>query len=162
MPEEVDLKRVAALVDQLESEDAFERRQAIEALAVFTQQRLDFRWTASPEERAAAVERWRKWLKRERRRRQGKDVQATIQILSGGAISQAALEKALEHLPPKQKQALIAQVLAKVTQGSMQSPGAHPPCEVCAKRPATVKITTRAPDGQYVQQALCEVCAAGS
>ncbi len=159
MSEEVDLQVLRRLIEGLESEDAFERRQAIESLAVVTQQRLDFSWRGSAEERTLAVKRWRKWLGREEKRRKGRQVQATIQILASGAIDQKSLEKALKDLPPAQKQALIAQVLAKVT-AEAQAAGGHGVCERCTKRPATVKITSRAADGTYAQRTLCEVCAA--
>ena len=162
MADEPDIRLIQELIDALESEDAFERRQAIESLALITLQRLDFRWTGSEPDRARAVERWRRWLNRERKRRKGRQVQATIQILSGGSIDKQALEQALKGLPPKQKQALIAQVLAKVTQGAAQGAGGHAPCDACAKRPATVKITSREADGSYGQRSLCEICAAST
>ena len=161
---DANLRTVKQLIDALESEDAFERRQAIENLALITQQRLDFAWRGTPEERQTSVDRWRKWLAREETRRKGGGLKAAVVLLQsvelpdgGGANLQAALEKAFQHLPPEHKKALIAQMLAKVAADSQAS--SHDPCERCAKRPATVKVTERGDDGAYGHRALCEVCA---
>ena len=161
---DANLKTVKQLIDALESDDAFERRQAIENLALLTQQRLDFAWRGTPEERQTSIDRWRKWLAREEKRRKGGGLKAAVELLQsvelpagGGANLQAALEKAFQHLPPEHKKALIAQMLAKVAADSQAS--SHDPCESCAKRPATVKVTERGDDGAYGHRALCEVCA---
>src|SRR5688572_24768805 len=112
---EVKLETLKRLIDTLESEDAFERRQAIENLALLTQQRLDFAWRGNSDERAASIRRWRRWLSREEKRRKGGDLKATLDVLASGVISgagpdlQAALEKAFKDLPPQHKKALIAQ-----------------------------------------------------
>jgi hypothetical protein len=162
--EDADLRTVKRLIESLESEDAFERRQAIESLALLTQQRLDFAWRGAAEERAASVAKWRKWLAREEKRRKGGGLKAAVELLQSveaplGGNLQEALEKAFKDLPAEHKKALIAQMLAKVA-AEAQSGGAHDPCERCGKRPATVKITTRDAGGEFVQNALCEVCAA--
>jgi hypothetical protein len=166
MSADADLRTIKQLIDTLESDDAFERRQAIENLALLTQQRLDFAWRGTAPERATSVERWRKWLLREEKRRKGGGLKAAVELLQsvelpvpGGASLQEALEKAFKDLPPEHKKALIAQMLAKVAADS-QSPSQHDPCERCGKRPATVKITARTKGGEFEQKALCEVCAA--
>lgn len=166
MSADADLRTIKRLIDALESDDAFERRQAIENLALLTQQRLDFSWRGTEAERKASVERWRKWLTREERRRKGGGLKAAVELLQsvelpvpGGTSLQEALEKAFKDLPPEHKKALIAQMLAKVAADS-QSPSQHDPCERCRKRPATVRITARAKSGAFEQTALCEVCAA--
>lgn len=164
---ETDLRTIQRLIETLESEDAFERRQAIESLALLTQQRLDFAWRGSVEERSEAVARWRKWLSREeKRRRSGAlNIKAALELLHsvelpiGGPSLQEALEKAFKDLPPEHKNALIAQMLAKVAAETVAG-AAHAACERCEKRPATVKITTRVQNGEFVQLALCEICAA--
>jgi hypothetical protein len=165
--EDADLRTVKRLIEALESDDAFERRQAIENLALLTQQRLDFAWRATPMEREMSVIRWKKWLAREEKRRKGGGLKAAVEMLQsveipvgGGANLQEALEKAFKDLPPEHKKALIAQMLAKVAAEASVGSGAHDPCERCAKRPATVRITSRTKSGAYEMTALCEVCAA--
>ena len=165
--EDADLRTVKRLIEALESDDAFERRQAIENLALLTQQRLDFAWRAAPEERSTSVARWRKWLAREEKRRKGGGLKAAVELLQsveipvgGGANLQEALEKAFKDLPPEHKKALIAQMLAKVAADASSSGSSHDPCERCAKRPATVRITSRTKSGAYEMTTLCEVCAA--
>lgn len=155
---EIDLHRVKRLVRELESNDAFARRDAIEMLAILTQQRLDFRWSADDEERRRAVRRWKRWVAREERVRRGAQVKSTLEILSGGQIDKEALEAALKSLPPAQKKALMAKVLAKVTAQHAGAP-TLPPCAHCERRPATAGVTQLQPDGSYEHQLLCEVCA---
>jgi hypothetical protein len=163
---DADLRLVKRLIESLESEDAFERRQTIENLALLTQQRLDFSWRGSPEERAASVGKWKKWLAREERRRKGGGLKAAVELLQSveipvgsGANLQEALEKAFKDLPAEHKNALIAQMLAKVAADTQPSSSSDL-CERCEKRPATVKVTARMKDGTYEQTSLCEVCAA--
>jgi hypothetical protein len=165
MSSDADLRTIQRLIDTLESDDAFERRQAIENLALLTQQRLDFAWRGGPAERALSVARWRKWLAREEKRRKTGGLKAAVELLQsvelpvGGASLQEALEKAFKDLPSEQKKALISQMLAKVAAESTPGASSHDPCERCKKRPATVKITARAKNGEFEQTALCEVCA---
>ena len=146
---DVSLKTIARFIEGLESDDAFERRNAIESLALLTQQRLDFAWRDTKEER---------------RRKQG-GLKAAVELLqsvevpAAGPGLQEALEKAFKDLPPEHKKALIAQMLAKVA-ASAASLSDVDSCERCNKRPATVKITSRVANGEYVQRQLCEVCAA--
>jgi hypothetical protein len=163
---DADLRLVRRLIDSLESDDAFERRQTIENLALITQQRLDFSWRGSSAERAASVGKWRKWLAREEKRRKSGDFKAAVELLQSvevpvgsGANLQEALEKAFKDLPPEHKKALIAQMLAKVAADASSSGSSHDPCERCAKRPATVRITSRTKSGAYEMTTLCEVCA---
>ncbi len=155
---EIDLQQVKWLVRELASDDAFVRRDAIERLAILTQQRLDYRWSGSPAERRRTVKRWKRWIAREERARRGRHVKTTIQILAGGTIDKEALDAALESLPPAQKKALMAKVLAKVT---AQHAGATslPTCEHCERRPATAGVTQLQDDGTYTYRQLCEVCA---
>lgn len=166
MSDEAELRRIRGLIDGLESDDAFERLRAIEALALLTQQRLDFAWRGPPEERSAAVRRWRRWFDRELRRRKQ---QATIQVLSTGGADPAALQKLLENLPPDQQKALLAQMMLATALAKGQAAAGHPACDRCGKRPATVSITQLVhedapppgtPGAAYVHEDLCEVCAA--
>jgi hypothetical protein len=158
--QEADLRRIHRLVDELESDDAFERRDAIEALVLTTQQRLGFDWGAPEAERERAVRRWRRWLEEESERRKGQDVQATIQLLAQGHIDPVTLKKLLKDLPAEQKKALLAQLV--IAKAAAEAPDAapHAPCGRCRKRPSTVRVTSRTPSGAYEQEALCEVCAA--
>jgi len=153
--QDLDLRRVKMLIDGLEREYAFDRRAAIEHLAVLTQRRLDFRWSAVDAERERAVKRWRRWVAREARHQRG---MATTQIFAGGTIDQTALDKALLGLAPAAKKALMHQVLAKVV-GQHASIPAMPVCQECSRRPATARVTERTESGEYVHRRLCEVCA---
>ena len=156
---DADLRRIARLVDELESDDAFERRDAIESLAQLTHLRLGFDWGASDVDRARAVARWRQWIEAETERRQGQEVQATIQALAQGHVDPEALKNLLKTLPEEQKKALLAQlVIAKAAAESAHT-ASHEPCGRCAKRPATVHVTSLRPDGSYGRESLCEVCA---
>lgn len=155
---DIDLLQVKRLVRELGSEDAFSRRDAIETLAILTQQRLDYRWSGSDTERERAIRRWKRWIAREERARRGSQVKTTIEILSGGQIDKEALDAALKSLPPEQKKALMAKVLAKVTAQHVTG-AALPTCEHCERRPATAGVTQLGPDGSYVHLRLCEVCA---
>ena len=159
MTRDADLRRIQTLVDELESDDAFERRDAIESLAFLTQRRMGFDWGAAEEERTRAVKRWRKWLAREREQRRGREVQATIQLLAKGQIDPDTLGKLLKDLPPAQKKALLAQLVIAKAAAEAASPAAPAACQRCAKRPVTVRITSRAEDGTYRLESLCEVCA---
>ncbi len=158
---EIDLAVLKRLVRELDSDDAFTRRDAIERLAILTQQRLDYRWSAESDERRRAIKRWQRWLAREERERRGRSVQTTIQILAGAPIDKAALEEALKGLPPAQKKALMAQVLAKVTGQAAAALPHLPVCEQCGLRPATAQVTALEPDGTYSQRRLCEPCVHG-
>jgi hypothetical protein len=160
MTAEADLRRIQRLVEELESDDAFDRRDAIESLDSLTHQRLGFDWGGEAEDRAKAVRRWRRWIDREKERRKGREVQATIQLLAQGHVDPAALQKLLKNLPADQKKALLAQLVIAKAAAEAQQPGAHAACDRCDKRPATVRITSRGEDGTYGQQSLCEVCAA--
>lgn len=162
MTEDADLRRIQRLVEELESEDAFERRDAIEGLAAATRQRLGFDWGADDAARARAVRRWRRWLDREKEQRKGREVQATIQLLAQGHIDPSALQKLLKTLPTEQKKALLAQLVIAKAAAEVQQPAAHESCDRCGKRPATVRITTRTNSGTFDHHALCEVCAAQS
>jgi len=157
MSTELNLRYCGQLIERLANQDAFIRRDAIEDLALLTQQRLDFRWRADEEERAAAVKRWKKWLERETKQRHGKKLEAKIQILASGKVTPAELEHHLKDLPPKQKQALVAQVIKQLA-ANASSPSLA--CEICGKRPPSVKVTSLQPDGSYERRAACEPCAA--
>jgi hypothetical protein len=154
MADDARLVRLRRLVDELESEDAFD----------LTQQRLDFAWRGEDDERARSIKRWRRWLRKEQERRKTLEVQATLQILATGQGDPASLKALLEGLPNDQKKQLLAHVLTQAVSHAI--PGAasagHPPCDRCEKRPATVKIThpvAEAPAGPWVQEELCAVCA---
>lgn len=151
---EIDL--LERLVVALGSDDAFERRDAIERLALLTHQRLDYRWNGDDSERGQALTRWRRWLKREKKRRRGRKTQKTIQIFADGKVDKKSVEEALKGLPPGQKKAILANILAKVTVASL---GGQPACAECSRRPATAQVTTLQPDGTYRQRKVCEVCA---
>ena len=160
MSDEAALRRIRQLIDELESDDAFERLRAIESLALLTQQRLDFAWRDPPEERSRSVRRWRRWFDKEIRRRKQ---ESTIQLLSTGAAGPEVLQKLLEHLAPDQKKALLAQMMMAKAAAKGQALAGHAPCDRCEKRPATVEVTRRVEDGtaagSWVHESLCEVCA---
>jgi hypothetical protein len=154
-----DLKTLERLVDALESEDAFARREAIDELILLTQRQFGYRWRDPENDRGAAVKRWRRWLERETKQRQSRQMHATVQILaegSGKLIDGEALQKLLKALPVDQAQQLMASVLAKM--GAAATTQAHPVCEACGLRPATVSVTTLEDQG-YRHERMCEVCA---
>lgn len=163
MSSDAEMRKLQRLVAELESADAFERRDAIEALEHATHQRLGFDWGAPPPDRERAVRRWRRWLDAEAERRQGEEVQATLQLLAQGQVDPAAFQKLLKTLPAEQKKALLAQlVIAKAAAEAPQSAkphvSPHALCERCAKNPATVRVTERSPAGSWIARVLCEVC----
>lgn len=163
MTKEPDLGKIGALVDRLESVDAFERRDAIERLALMTQQRFEFRWTGGESERAQAVQRWRTWIERERKRRKDRRVRASFKVLStlqisGGKLDMKKIEAALHGIPEKEAGALLEEIFEKLKVAA-DTTGALPPCERCGEKPSTVHCTERRDDGTYERTRLCEVCA---
>ncbi|MCE9637927.1 MAG: hypothetical protein K8T90_19680 [Planctomycetes bacterium] len=160
MTQEIDLNRLQALIEELESADAFERRDAIEALAFLTQQRLGFDWGSAPDDRRRAVRRWRRWLELAQERRQGEEIQATLQLLAQGKLDADSFKKLMTQLPVDQKKALLQQLVIAKAAAEIPHAAAHALCQRCKKRPVTVRVTTRAESGVYEQAALCEVCAA--
>lgn len=160
MTQELDLNRLQALIEELESADAFDRRDAIEALAFLTQQRLGFDWGSAPDERRRAVRRWRRWLELAQERRQGEEIQATLQLLAQGKLDAHAFKKLMTQLPVEQKKALLQQLVIAKAAADVPHGAPQTLCERCRKRPVTVRVTTRTESGAYEQAALCEVCAA--
>lgn len=159
MSSEPDLATLKQLIDSLESEDAFDRREAIDQLILLTQRQFGFRWRDADSDRAVAVRRWRKWLERRAKKLHRSQMQSTVKILSessGKPMEASALQKLLQVLPPEQAKQLMASVLEKV--GASQSAPVHPPCERCERRPATVKVTHVEESGHRFEQ-VCEVCA---
>ena len=169
MPEDTRLLRIKQLIEELESADAFERREAIEMLAVLTLTRHGFDWRAAPEDRAVAVRRWRKWIGREEARRKSERVQAAIQKLAAGEASDEAIGE-IFGLEGASKEAIIAHVAAQLA-GHAPPPAQsgparrkrsaraqHPVCEICERRPATVRITRRTESGAWLHREACEVC----
>lgn len=169
MSDDTRLLRIKQLIEELESADAFERRDAIETLAVLTQTRQGFDWRAEPEDRAAAVRRWRKWMSREQARRKSERVQAALQKLAAGEASDETIG-AIFGLEGASKEAIIAHVAAQMAgqsppTGAQPSPvqkkprpAQHPVCEICERRPATVRITRRTESGAWIHRESCEVC----
>lgn len=165
MSEDTRLLRIKQLIEELESADAFERRDAIETLAVLTQTRHGFDWRATPEDRAVAVRRWRKWMSREQAKRKSERVQAALQKLAAGEASDETIG-AIFGLEGASKEAIIAHVAAQMAGQSPPTapaqkkprPAQHPVCEICERRPATVRITRRTEAGTWIHREACEVC----
>jgi hypothetical protein len=160
MPQEASLEKLRTLIDALESEDAFERRDAIEGLSLLTQRHFEFHWRGGVSDRERSVGRWRRWLAKEEKRLQHLEVQSTVKLLAKGgsaSLGPEALHKLLKALEPAQAKQLMATLLAKM--GAAEATGQHPVCDGCNSRPATVSVTERAPDGGFSNQRLCEVCA---
>ncbi len=185
MKPEPDLTTVARLIDDLENEDAFERRDAIESLARLTRHHHDFPWRGRESDRAESVRKWRKWLKRERRRRRGAVVEKSI--LASGAIDASQLKQLLQGLPTSEQHAVFAAMIKKIgllgpagsaaaaaLSAAMSGAGPGGPaagslagahgtavrCQMCEKRIATARVTARADDGSWCQRAACETCVA--
>ncbi len=154
---DLNLRLVERLIETLASDDAFVRREAIEELALLTQQRLGFRWCGDAHVRDASVARWKKWLAKanKQRRRQKAGLDPQIKLLSGGAPVLEQFQKQIEHLPTEQKEALVAQLMEKLMLSGALGQNI---CEACGERPATVKVTLRRPDGSFVRRASCERC----
>lgn len=165
MSDDTRFLRIKQLIEELESADAFERRDAIETLAVLTQTRHGFDWRATPEDRAASVRRWRKWMSREQARRKSERVQAALQKLAAGEASDETIG-AIFGLEGASKEAIIAHVAAQMAgqpaaaapSQKKPRPAQHPVCEICERRPATVRITRRTESGAWIHRESCEVC----
>jgi len=168
MSEDTRLLRIKQLIEELESAVAFERRDAIEMLAVLTQTRHGFDWRATPEDRAVAVRRWRKWMSREQAKRKSERVQAALEKLAAGEASDETIG-AIFGLEGASKEAIIAHVAAQMAGQSASAsppssapkkprPAQHPVCEICERRPATVRITRRTESGAWIHRESCEVC----
>lgn len=166
MSDETRFLRIKQLIEELESADAFERREAIEMLAVLTQARHGFDWRGAPEDRAAAVRRWRKWMTRELAKRKAERVQAALQKLAAGEASDETIGE-LFGLEGASKEAIVAHVAAQMAgqaapsakAGPRRKPRAqHPVCEICERRPATVRITRKTESGAWIHREACEVC----
>ncbi len=149
-------KAVELVLPDLESGDAFARLDAEKRLVACTRRDFGFRWDGPADERARAVERVRTWLA-ERRKAEGRSSRSARRAAAAGA---AALDLAqLKGMDPKEVEKHIQSLLA-------QSPGlaglamGRPPCQACAKRPATVEIVEVAEGRARAVRRLCEPCAA--
>lgn len=150
MPE-WDANKIGELVSGLESEDAFTRLGAIDELMALTQRSFGFRFNDPPEVRAAAVERWKDYVREDKRRRERKSqLEAAVQI-GGGLIDMGALKKAIKEIPADKIQGYLNALISKMK--SMQTR-----CEGCGVRPASVSVTEKR-DGKYRTRAFCDVCA---
>ncbi|MCG3133030.1 MAG: hypothetical protein HMLKMBBP_00116 [Planctomycetes bacterium] len=180
MAEDPRLRKIARLIEELESEDAFARRDAIEALHKATKRRMGFPWRGGERERAAAVKRWREWFDGVRREKEAAELQATLQHLgqmqgpptpAQTKLVEAALESALKKMqdaPGKGVHVLLggqgatgaplpAHILAAMQK--LAAAHEHPVCISCGRRPATVACTIPAKQGPWVRRDLCEICA---
>jgi hypothetical protein len=167
MSDETRFLRIKQLIEELESADAFERREAIEMLALLTQARHGFDWRGAPEDRATAVRRWRKWMTRELAKRKAERVQAALQKLAAGEASDETIGE-LFGLEGASKEAIVAHVAAQMAGQAAPSAKAgprkkpvraqHPVCEICERRPATVRITRKTESGAWIHREACEVC----
>lgn len=169
MPEDPRLRKIARLIEELESEDAFVRREAIDALHRVTKRRLGFPWRGSEADRAASVRRWRRWLDGVRREKEAAEVQAALQHLGESqaadpsspakiALSQSALAAALEQIQQAGAAGAPIPVHILAAMQKLAASEAHPVCEQCGKRPATVSVTRRGKKDVWAHRVLCEVC----
>jgi hypothetical protein len=147
---------VPDLIERLASEDAFERREAQQELERRTHRDFGFRWSAPPEARARAVERWRAWWRKEHKgaRRGGKIPSKAVEI-GGALIGLDQLKNALKGIPPEQLEAHLAQILQKM----QEAEAARSQCEKCGATRATVHVTEKDEGGILREQNLCEECA---
>ncbi len=144
------------LIEALESEDAFERREAQEELLRLTRQSLGFEWNDPPSAREDAVLRWKMWLKRRRRGGGGSaSGEAKAVDIEGAMVGLDQLKNALKGIPPEQLEAHLAQILTKM----QAAEAARSTCEQCGETRATVHVTECGPDGDLQQRNLCEDCA---
>ena len=162
MADEARLRRMRHLIDQLESPDAFERREAIEALALATQERHGFAWRGDGDDRAESVKRWRQWIAREEARQKTARMQAALQKLASGQGDAKTVGELLAAIPGSDKSGLPVEMAAFVSAAAAAAQekrsGRHAACAVCEKRPATVRITHKDSVGAWTMTAACEVC----
>jgi len=148
---EWDPKRMEILLTELESDDSFARLKAIEELERLTKLNFGFRFNASPDDRAAAVARWKAWWKEQQRAKERKHQLKTAVQLSGGVIDINALKNAVKEIPPDKIQGYLNALIAKMK-------AQHNRCEACGVRPATVTVT-ELKAGHYHSKSICDLCA---
>jgi hypothetical protein len=151
MPE-WDPKKVEKLISELESEDSFARLGAIEGLEQLTRQTFGFRFNGPPEERQAAVDRWKAWWKEQKREKERRQqLQAAVQ-LSGGVLDVDTLKKAIKEIPAEKIQGYLNALILKMKAQEFR-------CESCGAHPATVSVTEIA-GGKVRTRRFCDRCAA--
>jgi len=139
------------LIEDLESEDAFARLDAIEKLEGITRRTFGFRFNDPAPMRSDAVRRWREWVEGiEKNRQQDEQLQTAVQ-LSGGAFDIGALKKAIQEIPTDKIQGYLNALIFKMK-------GQPTRCEACHVRPGTVKVT-EIQDGSPLTVHLCDSCA---
>ena len=148
---------IARLVADLESEDAFERREAQEQLLLVTRQSLGFVWSDPAPAREEAVARWKDWLKRRHHGggRSGGGETRTVEV-EGALMGLDQLKNALKGIPPEQLETHLAQILQKM----QAAEAARSRCEQCGAARATVHVTEKDDQGILRERNLCEGCAA--
>lgn len=151
MMSEWDPKRIEPLILQLASEDSFARLRAIEDLRDLTKLTFGFRFNASPDERTAALDRWKAWWKEQQRERERKHQLKAAVKLSGGVIDINALKNAMKEIPAEKIQGYLNALIAKMK-------AQHNRCEACGVRPATVTVT-ELKSGQVHSKSICDLCA---
>ncbi len=151
MPE-WDPREIEPLIARLESEDFFDRLEAIEALEARTKRTFGYRFNAPLAERAEAVRRWKAWWREELlEREREKNLKAAIH-LSGGMLDLGMLKKALTEIPPEKIQGYLSALISKLKSQQQLR------CEACHSRPATVRVT-EIDHGTCRTRLLCEICA---
>ena len=139
------------LIEDLESEDAFQRLDAIEKLEDLTRRTFGFRFNDTPNQRAAAVQRWKDWVEELTQDRERDEKLKVAVQLSGGAIDLGALKKAIQEIPADKIQGYLNALIMK-----MKTQQAR--CEACQVRPATVRVT-EVEGGSHRTVHLCDTCA---
>ncbi|MEN8151354.1 MAG: hypothetical protein ABFS86_16175 [Planctomycetota bacterium] len=142
---------LSPLIEDLESEDAFARLDAIERLEGITRRTFGFRFNDPAPMRDGAVRRWREWVEGiENDRRQDEQLMTAVQ-LSGGAFDLGALKKAIQEIPTDKIQGYLNALILKMK-------GQPSRCEACHVRPGTVKVTEIQAGGPQTVH-LCDSCA---
>lgn len=150
MPE-WDANEIEPLIEELGSEDAFARLDAIERLEELTRRTFGFRFNDPAESRGSAIQRWKEWMQELQQTRERDEKLKTAVQLSGGAIDMGALKKAVQEIPADKIQGYLNALILKMKAQQQR-------CESCQVRPATVRVT-EIEDGRHQTLNLCDNCA---
>jgi hypothetical protein len=148
---EWDAKEIEPLIDELGSEDAFARLDAIERLEGMTRRTFGFRFNDPAESRGSAILRWKEWMEELQQNREREEKLETAVQLSGGAIDMGALKKAVQEIPADKIQGYLNALILKMKAQQHR-------CESCDIRPATVRVT-EVESGKHKTLHLCDNCA---
>jgi ribosomal protein S14 len=148
---------VVDLIRQLESADAFERREAQAELSRRTLLEFGYRWNDPEDVRAEAVSRWKVWLRARGGRSSPSARKPSPKMSIHGAVADLdQIKNALMGIPPDQLEAHLASILKKMEDAE----ATRRRCQSCGVHRAIIHVTDIAPEGDLSLRDLCERCAA--